>query len=92
MKNKQQFVPIEQVIAGQPHKLADAKLEKLNRARLDAVGEVMQAYHWLDEAAKAAEATMQSLTNAEKLLRRREAKLHKTDRALTGYLKKDGTK
>jgi hypothetical protein len=68
------------------------KIETLSRARLDAVGEVMQAYHWLDEVAKAAEDTMQSLTNAEKLLRRREAKLHKADRALTAYLKKGGTK
>jgi len=35
---------------------------------------------------------MQSLTNAEKLLHRREGKLHKADRALTAYLKKGGTK
>ena len=68
------------------------KIETLNRARLDAVGEVMQAYHWLDEVAKSAKDTMQSLTNAEKLLHRREAKLHKADRALTAYLKKGRTK
>jgi hypothetical protein len=68
------------------------KIETLSRARLDAVGEVMQAYAWLDEVAETAKDTMQSLTNAEKLLRRREAKLHKADRALTAYLKKDGTK
>jgi len=68
------------------------KIETLSRARLDAVGEVMQAYHWLDEVAKSAKDTMQSLTNAEKLLHRREGKLHKADRALTAYLKKGGTK
>jgi hypothetical protein len=68
------------------------KIETLSRARLDAVGEVMQAYAWLDGAAEAAKDTMQTLTNAEKLLRRREAKLHKADRALTAYLKKESGK
>ncbi len=68
------------------------KIETLSRARLDAVGEVMQAYAWLDEVAEAAKGTMQSLSNAEKLVRRREAKLHKADRALTAYLKKESGK
>lgn len=66
------------------------KIETLSRARLDALGEVMQAYAWLDEVAEAAKGTMQSLTNAEKLLRRREAKLHKADRALMAHVKKGG--
>ena len=66
------------------------KLERLNRARLDALGEVMQAYASLDEVAEAAKGSMQSLANAEKLLRRREAKLHKAGRALMAHVKKGG--
>lgn len=92
MKNKQQFVPIEEVIAGQPHKMADAKLEKLNRARLDALGYMLQASHWLDEAAADAKASLATLTNAEKLLRRREAALEKADRAFWAYWGKGGRK
>jgi len=68
------------------------KIETLNRALLDAVGEVMQAYHWLDEVAETAKGIEQSLADAGKLVHRREAKLHKADRALTAYLKKGGTK
>jgi len=68
------------------------KLETLNRARLDALGEVMQAYAWLDEVAETAKGIEQSLADAEKLLHRREAKLHKADRALTAYLKKESGK
>jgi hypothetical protein len=92
MKNKQQFVPIEEVIAGRQHQLADAKLERLNRARLDALGYMMQASHWLDEAANDAKASLVTLANAQKLLRRRETTLEKADRALTAYLKKGGAK
>jgi hypothetical protein len=68
------------------------KIETLNRARLDAVGEVMQAYHWLDEVAATAKEVEQSLDTAHELLRRREVKLRKADRALTTYLKKESGK
>jgi ABC-type transporter Mla subunit MlaD len=85
MKNQQRYIPIEEVIAGGPLKIADAKLEKLNRARLDALGYMMQASHWLDEAAESAKAAVAKLTQAEKLLRRREAALEKADRAFFAY-------
>ena len=62
------------------------KLETLNRARLDALGEVMQAYAWLDEVAETAKQVEKSLVTAEKLLRRRENKLARTDDALSAYL------
>jgi len=62
------------------------KLETLNRARLDAIGEVMQAYAWLDEVAETAKQVEKSLDTAEKVLRRREKKLAKTDDALSAYL------
>ena len=62
------------------------KLETLNRARLDALGEVMQAYAWLDEVAETAKQVEKSLVTAEKLLRRREKKLARTDDALSAYL------
>lgn len=62
------------------------KLETLNRARLDALGEVMQAYAWLDELAETAKQVEKSLDTAEKLLRRREKKLARTDDALSAYL------
>ncbi len=92
MKNQQRFIAIEEVIAGQSHKLADAKLEKLNRARLDALGYMMQASHWLDEATADAKASLATLTNVEKLLRRREATLKKADRAFWAYAKRGGRK
>lgn len=62
------------------------KLETLNRARLDALGEVMQAYAWLDEVAETAKQVEKSLVTAEKFLRRREKKLARTDDALSAYL------
>ncbi len=65
---------------------SNKKLEALSRARLDALGEVMQAYAWLDEMAEAAKQMEKSLATAEKLLRRRENKLAKTDDALSAYL------
>jgi len=93
MNKKRQFVPIGEVLAGSHRgKLVHSKLERLNRARLDAAGEVMQAYHWLDEVAEAAAEIHTSLTSAHNLLRRREAKLQKADRALSAYLKKEGGK
>jgi hypothetical protein len=52
----------------------------------------MQASHWLDEAANDAKASLVTLANAQKLLRRRETTLEKADRALTAYLKKGGAK
>ena len=85
MKNQQRYIPIEEVIAGGPLKIADAKLEKLNRARLDALGYMMQASHWLDEAAGSAKAALATLNKAEKLLRRREGALEKADRAFWAY-------
>lgn len=87
MKNQQRFNPVEEVIVE-----SDAKLEKLNRARLDALGYMMQASHWLDDAAEGAKAALATLTKAEKLLRRREAALEKADRAFVAYWGKGGRK
>jgi len=87
MKNRQQVNPIEEIIVE-----SDAKLEKLNRARLDALGYMMQASHWLDEAAEGAKAAMTKLNKADKLLRRREAALEKADRAFLAYWGRGGGK
>jgi len=62
------------------------KLEALNRAYLDALGEAMQATAWLDEAADTVKQAHKSLLAAERLLLRRENKLTKADDAMSAYL------
>jgi hypothetical protein len=62
------------------------RLEALNRAYLDALGEVMQATAWLDEVTETVKQAHGSLLNAEKLLQCRERKLTKADNAMTAYL------
>lgn len=90
---KKKFVPIEEVIAFETgHKLADAKLETLNRARLYALCYMVQASHWLDEINETARQTEQARITAEKLLRRRECTLEKADRAFWAYLEKEESK
>jgi hypothetical protein len=90
MKKQKQFIPIEEVIANKRgHKLADAKLETLNRARLDALGYMLQASHWLDELVESARKLDRSLTEAERLLRKRERALEKADRAFWAYAEKE---
>jgi hypothetical protein len=64
------------------------KIEKLERTRLDALGQTLQAHHWLNEAVESANQVERSLITAEKLLRSREAKLHKASCALMDYVKK----
>lgn len=83
MKTSQKFVPIEEIIAGQPHKLADAKLETLNRARLDALGEMLKASHECDAADTAVIA-------ASKQFLKRERAWRKADRAFWAYAQKGG--
>jgi predicted transcriptional regulator len=85
MKNKQQFIPIEEITAGQPHKLADAKLETLNRARLDALGEAMKASHECNAADAA-------VITANRQFLKRERAWIKADRAFWAYAQKGGRK
>jgi hypothetical protein len=81
MKTSQKFVPIEEVIAGQPHKLADGKLEILNRARLDALGEMLQASHQCDVADE-------EVIAANRLFLKREKAWRKADRAFFAYVER----
>jgi hypothetical protein len=90
MKTSQKFVSIEEVTAGRPHKLSDKKLEALGRTRLDALGDVLQASHWVKEATKEAQSALATLTNAEELFRRRKTVLQKADRAFLAYVEKRG--
>lgn len=93
MKKQKQFIPIKEVIANKRgHKLADAKLETLNRARLDALGYMLQASHWLDEVTETARNVEQSLATAQRLVRKRETALQKADRAFWSYLAKENAK
>ena len=84
MSNQQRFVPVEVVLAGDCQ-CTDAKLEKLNRARLDALGYMLQASHWLKELVESARKLDRSLTDAERLLRKRERALEKADKAFWAY-------
>lgn len=79
------------VLAGR-RKIDQAKLEKLNRARLDALGSVLQAQHFADEALEATRTAVETLDKAGATLHRREEALEKANRAFFAYLEKGGAK
>ena len=81
MKTSQQFIPIKEVIAGRQHNLSDRKLQTLNRARLDALGEMLQASHQCDKADEAVIA-------ANRLFLKREKAWRKADRAFFAYVER----
>ena len=80
---RKRLIPTKNVIES---RLEDKKLEQLNRARLDALGYVLQASHWLDEVVESARGIEKAMANAEALLRKREAALKKADTAFHSYL------
>lgn len=83
-KTEKQFVPVDDVLAGR-HELDDAKLETLNRARLDALGAMLQA-------SKACDAAEETMFAADKLFLKRERAWRKADRAFWDYLESEAAK
>ena len=86
-KTQTQLTTVTDLLAGR-RKFDNAKLETLNRTRLDTLGDMLQAQHFADREMKKTEAAVEKLKQADAKLRERTRTWKKTDRAFWSYLER----